>query len=378
MVFLTAAGGLTSGIAMVFLSPPGWDAADLIGVFALVLGSAATGDLLVGKARPVPYLIAIAAMVGVLAPFADLALTMVFDVVLVSVLSTAALLLDSTRAFWAMTLLTMAAGSAAPVLTWLDLPGAVALTTTPGVLWTVSVVVLAATAVGFRALRDRLIRRDTHQREMNALISSLAHSLRTPLTPVIGFAHLLEAEQDTQSINEYAHRIVSRAWEMSERLDDLIIIARSDAESLEMLERRVDITLALDGVIAHIPGAEDRIRHRDTPGVATGDPHRVRHILRHLLSNAVEHGGPNVSLTSSIRGSFVTLRVEDDGEPLSPETLDGIFDVFDHRSDMEDELRLGVGLKVSRILARAMGGDVDMESGVAGNVAVLTLPVVKP
>ena len=157
-------------------------------------------------------------------------------------------------------------------------------------------------------------------------------------------------------------------------LDDLIIAARSNADGLEMLRRPVALGQAVERVLSSVPGARDKLAYCSVRGEAIGDPTRVNHVIRHLVSNAVQHGGQNLIIHSRGHGHEVTLYVNDDGPALSDEVTSRAFEPFYHRPENEDSLGNGIGLTVSRILARAMGGDVHLDNDHTGTTAALRLP----
>ncbi|HJQ96459.1 MAG TPA: HAMP domain-containing sensor histidine kinase [Acidimicrobiia bacterium] len=367
-------GGLGMGLAVIALSPAGLDAGDVVGWLALGVGAAAGCSLCLGQVRPVPFLVAITALVGAVAPIVDVGLAMALNMIVVSVLATGALLVRSVRRFWLLAAVASLAMTVRPMLEVLGWESSLALNPSPALLWVVATTALVTTALSFRGLRDELIRKDLHQVEMNRLISSLAHHLRTPLTGVIGFGHLICAEVLTDSGTEYASRIVSHGWELSSSLDDLIIAARSDAEGLDMRRVPVDLRSMTDQVLASMPGAAGKLSYRSVTGVAVGDPARIKQVLGHLVSNAVVHGGPTMAVYSRIWGGSVSVFVSDDGPPLSAVELERAFEPFYTESAVAESLHRGIGLTVSRVLARAMGGEVELVADLAGTTASLHLP----
>ncbi len=362
------------GLAVLALSPPGVDASDVVGWLALGVGATSGCALYLGYARPVPFLIAITVLVGAVAPIVDVGLAMALNVIVVSVLATGALLVGSVGRFWALAALALLAMAVRPVVGILGWDSPMALSLPPTVPWVVATTALVTTAISFRGLREELIRKDRHQLEMNRLISSLAHHLRTPLTGVIGFGHLVASETLTESGREYARRIVSNGWELSSNLDDLIIAARSDVDGLDMRRYPVDLRHAVDEVLSFVPGAHDKLSYRAVNGVAVGDPARIKQILGHLVSNAVIHGGPHMVVYSRVRGGNVEVCVSDDGPPLDDAALQQAFEPFHSQSKVAESLRRGIGLTVSRVLARAMAGDVELLSDHSGTTVTLRLP----
>lgn len=99
------------------------------------------------------------------------------------------------------------------------------------------------------------------------------------------------------------------------------------------------------------------------PGVIVwGDPLRIRQIVRNLVGNARRYGGPHPVLQVSARGDQVRISVRDDGDGLIPGLAGRLFEPLATGGASGS---LGLGLSVSRQLARAMGGDLrfDRRSG---------------
>lgn len=362
------------GVAVLAVSPAGLDASDVIGWLALAIGTVSGCALILGQVEPVPFLFSITALVGAVAPIVDAPVAMALNVIVVSVLATGALLVRSLAGFWSLAALSLAAVAARPVLGLMGWESDLALSVPPSVAWIIATTAVIATALGFRSLRDQLVRRDIQQRDMNRLISSLAHHLRTPLTAVIGFGHLIAGEVGTETGHEYARRIVDHGWELSSSLDDLIIAARADANGLEMRRQPIDLRGLVEEVVSSQPGALEKLSACSVTGTAIGDPARARQILAHLVSNAVLHGGPVMSISTRTASGQVTVYVSDNGPPLEEAALERAFEPFHSESKVAQSLRRGIGLTVARILARAMGGEVELVSDHTGVTARFRLP----
>lgn len=240
--------------------------------------------------------------------------------------------------------------------------------------WLVALVALILTALAFRALRDQIVSKEVHQEAMNELVSNLVHHIRTPLTAAIGFSYLLQAELREGEARGYADGVIRRGWEIAQGIDDLVVMTRSDARSLEVLKRPVDLAIVVNRILDQVPGARVKLRYMSVDAGAIADPQRVTHIVRHLVRNAVLHGGPELTIHSRTTDRMVELHIHDDGDPLSEEDSGLVFEPFVSLGVSPDQLGRGVGLTVSPMLARAMGGDVVFRSDHEGSTEVLSLP----
>jgi signal transduction histidine kinase len=109
------------------------------------------------------------------------------------------------------------------------------------------------------------------------------------------------------------------------------------------------------------------------------DAHRLEQILVNLLRNAIRHtpDGSHVTLTLDSEGGKVVFRVEDQGQGIPAEDLELIFDVY-VTSAGEERLGHGLGLPLSRRLARLLGGDlVAVSRPGAGGLFILTVQAAK-
>ncbi len=169
---------------------------------------------------------------------------------------------------------------------------------------------------------------------------------------------------------------------------DILNFARLEAGQVEFAV--VDVPLA--GVIADVEAlvapplaakalAYDHGGCRDTPLVVRADAEKVRQVLLNVLTNAVKFtdaGGRVALACERDAAGLVRVRVADTGRGIAPEQLSRVFEPFvqvDRHRTHEKQQGVGLGLAISRDLARGMGGDLTAEStpGV-GSTFTLTLP----
>jgi ammonium transporter len=221
-------------------------------------------------------------------------------------------------------------------------------------------------------------------------LANMSHELRTPLNAIIGFTRLvsrnagalpekqvdnlskvlLAAEHLLALIDEILDLSRIEAGELRVEIADTDVgqVVREVAESLEPLVSMPQVTLQLE-------------LGSDLPEIAT-DRDKLKQILLNLLSNAIKYTDEG-SITLRARASEGRLLVDvaDTGLGIDQEELVRIFDEF-HRSD-STRARMrrgtGLGLAISRRLARALGGEITVESRPdAGSTFTLDLPVAGP
>lgn len=197
----------------------------------------------------------------------------------------------------------------------------------------------------------------------NSFLASISHEIRTPLTAIVGFSQVLEDDEDMTGEDHelIVASIVQQAREMSDLVEDLLVAARAESGQINVDRTRIDVieqvylTLEAGGTFTDDVEFDARPERIE----ATGDPARVRQILRNLLTNAERYGGPNVQITASRRDRGVEIAVLDDGEGLPPEEWESIFQLYHRAHDSGRSESLGIGLAVSRQLAELMDGSLE-------------------
>jgi PAS domain S-box-containing protein len=232
-------------------------------------------------------------------------------------------------------------------------------------------------------------------------LSTMSHELRTPLNAIGGYADLLTLGLRgplTEAQRHDLERIRLANQHLMGLVTDVLNFARLDAGHLEYrltdvelapivadLEPLIGPQLAGKGIAFEHDRCAPRRGTADAPGRAhrvRADPERLRQILLNLLTNAVKftEAGGRVALaceTDDAAGVF-RARVSDTGRGIPADQLERIFEPFvqvDRHRTPESQQGVGLGLAISRELARGMGGDLTVEStpGV-GSTFTLTLP----
>lgn len=230
------------------------------------------------------------------------------------------------------------------------------------------------------AFNDMSASRERLEETRKAMVSDIAHELRTPLSNIRGW---LEATQD--GVQELDDQLVTSLHEEAVHLqhivDDLQDLALADAGALQLHPEPLDAKHLLGQVAAaHSPrAAEAGVELTvETPASLelTADPVRLRQAVDNLVSNAVRHtpSGGQVVVRGSVDGDEVVIEVADTGTGITEEDLPHVFDRF-WRADKartRGTAGSGLGLAIVRKLAEAHGGTATA-AGVAGEGATFTL-----
>ncbi|MCR5883631.1 PAS domain S-box protein [Rhizobacter sp. J219] len=219
-------------------------------------------------------------------------------------------------------------------------------------------------------------------------LSRMSHELRTPLNAMLGFAQLLELDQNhplPAAQRPWVAQIQGAGWHLLDMINDVLDLSRIESGTLNLQPDRLDLR---EVIAAALPLLEQDARRRhlqvtqDVPDDAArviGDATRVKQILINLLSNAVKYNsdGGRIHVTARcVEPDMVELVVSDTGLGMTAQQLEQLFQPFNRlgreRTSMEGT---GIGLVISQRLAELMGGALRARSTAgAGSSFILTLP----
>lgn len=237
------------------------------------------------------------------------------------------------------------------------------------------------------------LRRLTHEateanRAKSDFLAAMSHELRTPLNAIGGYAQLIELGV-RGPITEEQRIDLLKIQRSKNHLDSLVTdvlnFAKAGVGRIEYRLERVGLRKTVDAVLEMIgPQAAEKQLHVEAPVIpddlaAVADEDRTRQILLNLLANALKFtpAGGTLSLSYASTPSTVDLAVADTGIGIPAEQLDRIFEPFVQakRALKPSDNGVGLGLAISRQLARAMGGELRVTSVVGeGSRFTLTLP----
>jgi signal transduction histidine kinase len=221
-------------------------------------------------------------------------------------------------------------------------------------------------------------------------LAAMSHELRTPLTAIAGYVDLL-AMGVHGPLSDEQHAVLDRIRRSERHLLGLIteVLAYAKIESgrIQLEPRRVRVSVVVEEVLALVSPqahAKDlRLIVTDRAGAQCridvfADQEKVRQILANLLSNAIKFTEPGGAITIDCdeRDQAAAITVTDTGIGVAPHEIPKIFEPFVQVGTRESaEQGTGLGLPISRDLARAMGGDLVARSRPGeGSSFTLTLP----
>jgi adenylate cyclase len=222
-------------------------------------------------------------------------------------------------------------------------------------------------------------------------LASMSHELRTPLNAIIGLTEMMVANTarfGTDKALEPLNRVHRAGSHLLGLINQVLDLSKIEAGKLELSPESVDLAPLIDEVIGTARQLAEQNKNRlvveaeGTPGAVTVDPMRLRQILLNLLSNAckfTKQGEVALRVRKVADGrSWIEFAVSDTGIGMTPEQQAKLFQDFTQADSLTARRYggTGLGLALSRKLARMMGGDVTVTSELGkGSVFTVRLPV---
>jgi signal transduction histidine kinase len=232
----------------------------------------------------------------------------------------------------------------------------------------------------FREMTERL--RESQRRERTFLMV-VSHELRTPVTAIRGHVDALREglAEDTEARDASLAVIRAQTDRLARLVGDLLDLARMEADQFTLEDDEVEVKLLLEQAYqsfseeARRRGIEYECSLGANPVIAT-DGDRLLQIVSNLLDNAFAWtpDGGRVGLALAADNGTIAVSVSDSGPGIGPNERDRIFRPFWSRQGDGT----GLGLPIARQLARAMGGDLALQSEIGrGSRFELRLPAVR-
>ena len=225
-------------------------------------------------------------------------------------------------------------------------------------------------------------------RAKSDFLAKMSHELRTPLNAIGGHAELIELGvhgQVTPEQSSALERIRKNERHLLALINDILDFSKLEAGvvRLDIRDLKVaDIVATLEPLIGPLfsaKGVQFQVNACDDSLEARGDSERIVQVCLNLLSNALKATakGGKVSLSCERKFGMIAIHVADTGIGIPGERLETVFSPFTQlgRALNSPDTGVGLGLAISRELARGMGGDVTVSSEVGvGSIFTLTLP----
>src|SRR5690606_38892360 len=204
-------------------------------------------------------------------------------------------------------------------------------------------------------------------------LATLSHELRTPMTPILGWAQILRrVARDNPQVVQAAEVIERNARVQTQIVDDLLDMSRIISGKIRLDVQQVDLVEVIEAALDTVAPAADargiRLQKVLDSGVAPvrGDPHRLQQVAWNLLSNAIKFTGRGgrVQLALERVNSHIEIVITDSGQGIAPEFLPHVFERFRQAdsSTTRQHGGLGLGLAIVKQLVELHGGNVWADS----------------
>jgi adenylate cyclase len=242
----------------------------------------------------------------------------------------------------------------------------------------------------FDEIQDKNRQLQMASENKSQFVSSMSHELRTPLNAIIGLTEMMvknAARFGTEKAQEPLQRVNRAGTHLLGLINQVLDLSKIEAGKLELNPQTVQLTSLINEVIGTAGQLAEQNKNRlvvdaqENLGALTVDPMRLRQILLNLLSNACKFTKEGEVRLRTRRvangGRWIELAVADTGIGMTAEQQAKLFEEFS-QADATTAQHFGgtgLGLALSRKLARLMGGDVTVtsESG-KGSVFTVRLP----
>jgi PAS domain S-box-containing protein len=225
----------------------------------------------------------------------------------------------------------------------------------------------------------------------STFLANMSHEIRTPLGAILGFTDMIVEDNISDEDKETAKEAIQRNGHLLMNLiNDVLDLAKVEASMLELEKESVSLVSLKQELIstfqspARLKGVDLQVEFQEgLPQNIVSDNVRLRQILYNLIGNAVKFTNQGtVTVKARARGkSFMVFSVQDSGIGISEEQKSTLFRPFQQADSSITRSfgGTGLGLVLSRNLAQALGGDLDLTESAIGKGATftLTLPIVE-
>jgi PAS domain S-box-containing protein len=232
------------------------------------------------------------------------------------------------------------------------------------------------------ALRQYAGELQARNEDLNAFAHTVAHDLKAPLNPMIGFATILEQDHRTlpaDELREYLKVIARSGRKMGSIVEELLLLAQARSKDVEVTPLPMGrIVAEVESYLAYaIEESHAEINIPDTWPIAQGYGPWIEEVWANYIGNGIKYGGqpPRLELgAAELPDGTIRFWVCDNGPGLTPEEQSELFKPFTRLSQVR-ATGSGLGLSIARRIVEKLGGQVGVESEVGhGSTFFFTLP----
>jgi len=208
-----------------------------------------------------------------------------------------------------------------------------------------------------------------------AFLANMSHEIRTPLTAILGYSEmLLDDDQSEEEMEHEINSIITSGKHLQQIINDILDLSKIEAGQLIVEYQDVSLTIFMDELDA-ILGSQvsekglsfEMEYHFPIPGIIRTDPTRLKQILLNLCGNAIKftrEGSISISIQYLSDSNQMQITVADTGIGISEQEQKKIFSPFTQADNSTTRIYggTGLGLCISKQLAKTLGGDITVTS----------------
>lgn len=234
-----------------------------------------------------------------------------------------------------------------------------------------------------RKLKEKINKIQDVQKEM---ISMISHDLKTPLTTVIGFSHIIKQKPDLSedTRKKCIDAVIHESERMLKMLNNLLTWQQIENHSVKISIETVNLKPLL---LSLIKDYEDKINNQgiliklniEEDLKLKGDPDRLKEIMENILDNAVKYTGKDglIKLKAcKVEHTVINILLSDNGTGIKEELKSNIFKKTEPLRGLRGDKGLGLGLFISRELVEMHKGKIYFESSPEGSTFYIELPAI--
>jgi signal transduction histidine kinase len=231
-------------------------------------------------------------------------------------------------------------------------------------------------AASFNYMKNRLAQIEEMRRD---LIANVSHELRTPLTSIRGFiGAILDGKVKPEDQSKYLRLVHQEAQRLSGIVNDLLLLAKLQSGSLELLKTPLDLPDVVDEVVQslklELDGNHLQIGCEHPAGLPRipGDRDRIKQIVLNIMANAIQYtpAGGKIAVSYAYDESMLTTSIADTGSGIPEKERELVFEKFYRLDSSRSAGGSGLGLSIVKQLVDAHGGKIAARDNPGGGTII--------
>ncbi len=209
-----------------------------------------------------------------------------------------------------------------------------------------------------------------------AFLSNMSHEIRTPLNGILGFSSLLGDQESSSEAKEMCIEQIDQNGQLLLKIiNEILEISKIQAGTVYVSKKQFDLNKEIDNIVKTYTSIESELTKKhlnliinnnlnSTPKLIYSDPEKIRQILINLINNAIKFTDKgSITVSYLLKDKILQIYVEDTGIGISEDNIEKIFQRFNqHSIDKNSNDGVGLGLAISKGIAEALGGNIEVES----------------